>query len=110
MAQYYNPGEIVFCWLTRAWHRVIGVESAVLNEILNLDGFGKVAASQCSRDPFAEIPPKPRITVTKEVEMILPLMGASYAGINYIYVKQPGLTIPAQAKNIRCLYDIEEDQ
>jgi hypothetical protein len=58
-------------------------------------------------DPLSEIPPKPKRTVKKEARWIGD--DAKYFSGCISSVARTFL-IPTNATNIRCLYDIEEDQ
>ena len=105
MSEQFSVGQWVWYWTDQRWTRVVNVD--VDGGRVTLEGYEPywTAARYITANPV--IPPKPKRTVTKEAQLTDKHNLCPYPFNTGNY---PQYCVPPGATNIRCLYDIEEDQ
>jgi hypothetical protein len=96
----FEVGEVLWTWTGRLWFIVDAISKFGDPKMKGSDTYWD--ADNCSRDPHAEIPPKPKKMVTKEAKQ--------FKVTSYLDgVAELTFHVPYGGKNVHCTYEVPED-
>jgi hypothetical protein len=101
----FEKGEWVWSWDRNKWFKIAfisrpGEDGALAEDKSNYASY--VSVTRVSRDPHAEIPPKPKRMVRKEAKQ--------FKVTSYLDgVAELTFHVPYGGKNVHCTYEVPED-